>query len=104
VVTDLGHEEPTFVLTNQLRRSAVHLVGRYAQRMLGKISIETVPPQLSACVRVDQLSGYTDPWICAANAAFYDIGHAKFGSNGAHVLSGEWSPPTKASHLCCTTA
>jgi len=34
VVTDLGHEEPTFVLTNQLRRSAVHLVGRYAQRML----------------------------------------------------------------------
>jgi hypothetical protein len=27
-------EEPTFVLTNQLRRSAVHLVGRYAQRML----------------------------------------------------------------------
>jgi hypothetical protein len=34
VVTDLGHEEPTFVLTSQLRRSAVHLVGRYAQRML----------------------------------------------------------------------
>jgi hypothetical protein len=34
VVTDLGHEEPTFVLTNQLRRSPVHLIGRYAQRML----------------------------------------------------------------------
>lgn len=34
VVTDLGHEEPTIVLTNQLRRSAAHLVGRYAQRML----------------------------------------------------------------------
>jgi transposase len=33
-VTDLGHEEPTIVLTNQLRRSASHLVGRYAQRML----------------------------------------------------------------------
>ena len=33
-VTDLGHEEPTLVLTNQLRRSAVHLIGRYAQRML----------------------------------------------------------------------
>jgi len=33
-VTDLGHEEPTIVLTNQLRRSAVHLIGRYAQRML----------------------------------------------------------------------
>jgi hypothetical protein len=33
-VTDLGHEEPTIVLTNQLRRSAAHLVGRYAQRML----------------------------------------------------------------------
>ena len=34
VVTDLGHEEPTIVLTNQLRRSPVQLVGRYAQRML----------------------------------------------------------------------
>jgi hypothetical protein len=34
VVTDLGHEEPTFVLTNQLRRMPVHLIGRYAQRML----------------------------------------------------------------------
>lgn len=33
-VTDLGHEEPTIVLTNQLRRSPSHLVGRYAQRML----------------------------------------------------------------------
>ena len=33
-VTDLGHEEPTIVLTNQLRRSTVHLIGRYAQRML----------------------------------------------------------------------
>jgi hypothetical protein len=34
VVTDLGHEEPTFVLTNQLRRTPVHLIGRYAQRTL----------------------------------------------------------------------
>ena len=34
VVTDLGHEAPTVVLTNQLTRSAVTLVGRYAQRML----------------------------------------------------------------------
>jgi hypothetical protein len=33
-VTDLGHEEPTIVVTNQLRRSAIHLIGRYAQRML----------------------------------------------------------------------
>ena len=33
-VTDLGHEEPTIVVTNQLRRSTVHLIGRYAQRML----------------------------------------------------------------------
>lgn len=33
-VTNLGHEEPTLVLTNQLRRSAVHLIGRYAQRVL----------------------------------------------------------------------
>lgn len=33
-VADLGHEEPTLVLTNQLRRSPVKLIGRYAQRML----------------------------------------------------------------------
>ncbi|MCC6473211.1 MAG: transposase [Burkholderiales bacterium] len=33
-LTDLGHEEPTFVLTNQLQRSAVSLMGRYAQRMI----------------------------------------------------------------------
>jgi hypothetical protein len=31
---DLGHEEPTLLLTNQLRRSAAHLIGRYAQRMI----------------------------------------------------------------------
>lgn len=34
IVTDLGHEEPTFLLTNQLRRSAAKLIGRYAQRMM----------------------------------------------------------------------
>jgi transposase len=33
-ITDLGHEEPTLLLTNQLRRTPAHLVGRYAQRML----------------------------------------------------------------------
>ncbi|HUT94515.1 MAG TPA: hypothetical protein VMY37_33965 [Thermoguttaceae bacterium] len=34
VITDLGHESPTLLLTNQLRRSASQLIGRYAQRML----------------------------------------------------------------------
>lgn len=34
IAADLGHEEPTFLLTNQLHRSASQLVGRYAQRML----------------------------------------------------------------------
>jgi hypothetical protein len=34
IVTDLGHEEPTFLLTNQLRRSPAKLIGRYAQRMV----------------------------------------------------------------------
>jgi hypothetical protein len=34
IVTDLGHEEPTFLLTNQMRRSPAKLVGRYAQRMV----------------------------------------------------------------------
>ncbi len=33
-ITDLGHEEPTLLLTNQLKRSPVKLIGRYAQRML----------------------------------------------------------------------
>jgi len=33
-VTDLGHEQPTLLLTNQLRRTPAHLVGRYAQRMI----------------------------------------------------------------------
>jgi len=33
-VTDLGHEEPTVLLTNHLERSCPDLVTRYAQRML----------------------------------------------------------------------
>lgn len=39
-VADLGHEDPTLLLTNQLTRSAPHLVGRYAQRMLIENNIE----------------------------------------------------------------
>jgi hypothetical protein len=34
VIKDLGHEEPTFLLTNHLTRSAPKLITRYAQRML----------------------------------------------------------------------
>jgi hypothetical protein len=34
VITDLGHEQPTFLLTNQLSRSAPKLIARYAQRMI----------------------------------------------------------------------
>lgn len=33
-IKDLGHEEPTFLLTNQLKRSPRKLIGRYAQRMI----------------------------------------------------------------------
>lgn len=33
-IIELGHEEPTLLLTNQLRRSPAKLVGRYARRML----------------------------------------------------------------------
>lgn len=33
-ILDLGHEEPTLLLTNQLKRSAAHLIARYAQRMI----------------------------------------------------------------------
>ena len=39
-VTDLGHEEPTLLLTNQMRRSAAKLIGRYARRMLIENNIE----------------------------------------------------------------
>jgi transposase len=34
VIADLGHEEPTLLLTNQLTRSARKLIERYAQRMI----------------------------------------------------------------------
>jgi hypothetical protein len=33
-VTDLGHEEPTLILTNQLRKSAAKIIERCARRML----------------------------------------------------------------------
>jgi hypothetical protein len=33
-ILDLGHEEPTLLLTNQRTRAATKLIGRYAQRML----------------------------------------------------------------------
>lgn len=33
-IMDLGHEEPTLLLTNQLRRSPAKLIGRHAQRMI----------------------------------------------------------------------
>jgi hypothetical protein len=39
-IADLGHEEPTLLLTNQLNTSAPHLVDRYAQRMLIENNIE----------------------------------------------------------------
>jgi hypothetical protein len=39
-VADLGHEEPTLLLTNQLKRSPAALIGRYAKRMLIENNIE----------------------------------------------------------------
>ena len=39
-IAELGHEDPTLLLTNQLNRSASHLIGRYAQRMLIENNIE----------------------------------------------------------------
>jgi len=33
-LVDLGHQEPTLLLTNQLKRSPATLIGRYAQRMV----------------------------------------------------------------------
>jgi len=40
IITDLGHEEPTFLLTNQLTRSAAKLIGRYARRMIIENNIQ----------------------------------------------------------------
>jgi len=39
-ITDLGHEEPTLLLTNQLTRPAAKLIERYAQRMIIENNIE----------------------------------------------------------------
>jgi hypothetical protein len=39
-VADLGHEEPTLLLTNHLKRSAAKLIDRYAKRMLIENNIE----------------------------------------------------------------
>jgi hypothetical protein len=39
IATDLGHEEPTILLTNQLTKPAAKLVGRYALRMIIENSI-----------------------------------------------------------------
>jgi Transposase DDE domain len=38
-ILDLGHEEPTILLTNQLQRSPATLIARYAQRMVIENSI-----------------------------------------------------------------
>jgi hypothetical protein len=38
-IADLGHEEPTILLTNQLKRSPRDLIGRYAKRMIIEDSI-----------------------------------------------------------------
>jgi hypothetical protein len=40
LITGLGHEQPTILLTNQLQRSPAKLIGRYAQRMLIENNIE----------------------------------------------------------------
>jgi hypothetical protein len=39
-IVELGHEDPTLLLTNQLQRSAAKLIQRYAQRMLIENNIE----------------------------------------------------------------
>jgi Transposase DDE domain len=39
-ITELGHEQPTLLLTNQLKRSPAKLIERYARRMLIENNIE----------------------------------------------------------------
>ena len=40
VINDLGHEDPIFLLTNQMSRSAAKLIERYAKRMIIENRIE----------------------------------------------------------------
>lgn len=40
VIADLGHEEPTFLITNQMKAPAPKIIKRYAQRMLIENGIE----------------------------------------------------------------
>jgi transposase len=40
IITDLGHEDPTILLTNQLTTSPAKLIERYARRMIIENSIE----------------------------------------------------------------
>jgi hypothetical protein len=40
IITDLGHEDPTILLTNQLTASPAKLIERYARRMIIENSIE----------------------------------------------------------------
>ena len=40
IIKDLGHEEPTFLITNQLKRSAPKLIERYARRLIIENNIE----------------------------------------------------------------
>ena len=40
LIEDLGHEEPTFLITNQLKRAAPKLVERYARRMIIENTIQ----------------------------------------------------------------
>jgi hypothetical protein len=51
-ITALGHEAPTVLLTNQLKRSAAKLIERYAQRMLIENQIEDGID----CLHMDALS------------------------------------------------
>ena len=39
-ITDLGHEEPTLLLTNRLKASPAKLIGRYARRMIIENNIQ----------------------------------------------------------------
>jgi hypothetical protein len=62
-VTDLGHDEPTLILTNQLTRPAAKLIGRYARRMIpsetgtgrrpeGNMTMEQLGPMAAPRLRV----------------------------------------------------
>src|SRR4029453_6399033 len=92
-VADLGHEEPTLLLTNQMRRAASTLIERYAKRMM----IENGIADGIAFFHLDALSsagGMKIPWslqLTLMASSLYrllgaQVGRGYEGAKGRHIF------------------